>query len=442
METFLNKLKQWKPIHLCWLFRKFGLPIPPYFIGAANQVLDQRNYNIGDDDNADPDLCTWDGNSTPRVGQAKEVNFMVRLQVANDGTGDAAPGNWQLYYNTVDDEDTAIQVTTISGVVAITNGTPNDQVNCNSLVCSDQAEEWSDGIFTDASDESGERDLDQAHFTEYQFCVQFDTTAGGKIDYYFYLFFNGAKLNGTYDNVAKVTTAAIDISPDDVSSASEIVLSLQIIRIFNFNDLDGGFFIDSIERMDDSETDRMNDSATERMWTPGYNSGSLETEVIDVGAIVTGALYLDLISTDFLGAEYLIEYKTSTNGSDYTSYAVFVNGVSVNFRYIIFKITLIVDRSNYLQNNIKITGLYFSVDLPTIINEYVNQTIDVGGTVITFAKPYTTAASIGAEITPLSAVALIPTYDTVTKTTLKIYLFDKDGVDVGGTAGKIKITGF
>jgi hypothetical protein len=32
---FSKWLKEWKPIHLCWLFRKYNLPIPPYFIGGG-----------------------------------------------------------------------------------------------------------------------------------------------------------------------------------------------------------------------------------------------------------------------------------------------------------------------------------------------------------------------------------------------------------------------
>jgi len=98
LHNFNKRLKQWKPIHLCWLFEKYGLPVPPYFIGGTI-ALDQRNYILGDDDNADPDLCTWDVENTPRTSQAKEVNFMVRLQVANDGGLNTNTIDWELYYN-------------------------------------------------------------------------------------------------------------------------------------------------------------------------------------------------------------------------------------------------------------------------------------------------------------------------------------------------------
>lgn len=206
-----------------------------------------------------------------------------------------------------------------------------------------------------------------------------------------------------------------------------------VAREYNFNSLDGGFFVDGTEKMNDSGTDKMNDSETERMWTPGYDSGYLEAEVIDAGASVTGAIYLDLILTNYAGVSYFIQYKTSTNEADYTAYATFVNGVSGTFRYIIFKITLLMDKTNYPQNNILITGLYISVDLPTIKNSGVNVTVAPGGTAITFNTAYITAASISINVKVVSATALIATYEIPTKTGSVLHCFDPtDGSDDGG----------
>ena len=36
MRKLLEKLKKWKPIHLCWLFQKYGITIPPYLIGQSS----------------------------------------------------------------------------------------------------------------------------------------------------------------------------------------------------------------------------------------------------------------------------------------------------------------------------------------------------------------------------------------------------------------------
>jgi len=194
-----------------------------------------------------------------------------------------------------------------------------------------------------------------------------------------------------------------------------------------------GFFVDGTEQMDDSGTDRMNDSSTERMWTAAYDSGYLETESIDIGAEVTGSIYLDLVSTGYLGTEYLIEYKTSTDDITYTSYASFVSGVSATFRYIIFKITLSVDRANYPQNNIKISSLYINIDLPTIKNSGIDETIAASGSTITFDSAYTTAASIRIKANAVSSSGLFVTHELKTKTNFKAHVFNTSGTDVGGT---------
>ena len=45
---YITKLKNWKPIHLCWLFRKLGLPIPPLFIGNSKEAVTTNDAtNIG-----------------------------------------------------------------------------------------------------------------------------------------------------------------------------------------------------------------------------------------------------------------------------------------------------------------------------------------------------------------------------------------------------------
>ena len=79
LKRFHNWLLNWKPIHLCWLFRKFGWPIPKYLIGAGlNVYVDQTGWVIMDDDgDGDPDNCTADTPGVTRTGQAKETNFMV-----------------------------------------------------------------------------------------------------------------------------------------------------------------------------------------------------------------------------------------------------------------------------------------------------------------------------------------------------------------------------
>lgn len=209
--------RKWKPIHLCWFFKKLGLPIPRYLIGAA-AVLDQRNYIFADDDNADPDNCTFDAENTPREAQALDTNVMVRLQVAEDGGDATLSKNWQLFYNTVDNENTATQVTTLTNP-AIVNGTPADAAVVDVEKCSAQPETWQNGLYSE-SDETGKLLLAANGNTEFQFCIQFTTGATG--DYYFYLFHDDSKLSGTYDNVAKITIGVSTLSIN-VSECEEVI---------------------------------------------------------------------------------------------------------------------------------------------------------------------------------------------------------------------------
>lgn len=187
-------------------------------------VLDQRNYIIGDDDNADPDLCTWDAENTPRIEQIKEANFMLRIQVANDGDAKVDPAIWTFLYNTVNDPDTATQITTVSATIAISNGTPANLASMDENVCTEQPESWINGIYIDTSD-SVDKTMGSNKYFELQCCVQFDDTAEDGQDYYFFMFYNGAKLNGTYDNVAKVTTETgdLNINVHDCSETTEII---------------------------------------------------------------------------------------------------------------------------------------------------------------------------------------------------------------------------
>ena len=178
--------------------------------GAA--ALDQRTYNIGDDDgdNTDPDSCTFDGADTPRAGQPKELNFMVRIGVAEDAGNDSGSKNWQLFGHTSDVPASAtwIDTGTTTAWASISTGSIGDHELCATELCTPQAEAFlgiGEGI--DASDETGKIELLASSNLEHQFCVQFTAAAGDDTTYYFYVRFNEAVLPGSHV-AAQVTTAA------------------------------------------------------------------------------------------------------------------------------------------------------------------------------------------------------------------------------------------
>ena len=169
-------------------------------------ALDQRNYRIGADNNADPDLCTWSASDNTPGSYPIGTKAMIRIQVAEDVGNSTANTYWSLYYNTVDNPDTATQVTSITNP-KISDGTPTDGTATDTRICAEQAETWKNGLYSE-SDTTGKFALTGNYYTEFQFCIEF--TSGATGTYYFYLFYNAAKLNGTYDNVVQITVATTE----------------------------------------------------------------------------------------------------------------------------------------------------------------------------------------------------------------------------------------
>lgn len=73
-RPFKQWLRQWKPIHLCWLFEKLNLPIPKYFIGGGDGPPVFSGGNI---DNATRNL--GNAEDTPVAGWNKANLFIVAL---------------------------------------------------------------------------------------------------------------------------------------------------------------------------------------------------------------------------------------------------------------------------------------------------------------------------------------------------------------------------
>ena len=206
-------LRNWKPIHLCWWFRKHNLPIPPLFIGGpAVPVLNQVHWKIGDNDSADPDTCSFDAIDTTRTGQAKTTPFMVRIQVTN--TGDAGGSQaWELYYNSSDTTTGAVQVGAALGanvLVDSVGGQPTDGANCDgSTVVYDYSGSytWQNGEYDEGDGATDKLALGADYYTDFQFSVQFTADAAYSTTYYFFLYFNGGVLDN-YSSSAKVATEA------------------------------------------------------------------------------------------------------------------------------------------------------------------------------------------------------------------------------------------
>ena len=182
--------------------------------GSPNVV--QTNYKIGDNDNADPDLCSFDALSTPRANVAKETPFMVRLQVKNTGTGNMGTGSLgELYYNDENVIGGAVQVgTVLDGDVQVdsVDGLPTDGDAVDDKTIIDDLSDapdslfWLDGKYDDVDAQVGKFTLAIDNFRDLQYCIQFTSLAQNNTTYYFWLIKNYLDV---VDNVAQVQTAPV-----------------------------------------------------------------------------------------------------------------------------------------------------------------------------------------------------------------------------------------
>ena len=169
--------------------------------------LDQRNYIIGTPDNANVDSCSYDSENTERTGQSKGVNFIVRIQVAEDVGNSTGNDYWQLFVNSVNDRPTAWQITTTSSDVQSVSDTPSTNPATYKCTNLDPPLTWQNGLLVESSDESGKLQLAGNYFTEFAWICVFTSGASDNTSYYFWLYFSDDPLTGTYDNIARVKTA-------------------------------------------------------------------------------------------------------------------------------------------------------------------------------------------------------------------------------------------
>jgi len=71
---FIDWIENWKPIHLCWFFRRVGWKIPKYFIGASTGYFNPSSVNAsGSWTNVD-NCYTSDGNYASYISYSETPN--------------------------------------------------------------------------------------------------------------------------------------------------------------------------------------------------------------------------------------------------------------------------------------------------------------------------------------------------------------------------------
>jgi len=175
----------------------------------------QVHYKIGDNDNANADLCSIDALDTGRVNQALEAPFMIRIQAVQI---DVTPtgGEWTLWYNDTDDIDSAVKVgTALDGTIQVdsVNGLPTNEA---ALVVDDVVNDntatktWTNGEYCDQDATTEEIILNEQYYSDFQYCVKFTALAQSEKTYYFYIKIETIELD-QYVYVAQVKTILIPV---------------------------------------------------------------------------------------------------------------------------------------------------------------------------------------------------------------------------------------
>lgn len=158
MRRLHSRLKNWKPIHLCWLFKRLGFPIPPYLIGGGSD-FDFVGGRIGNSDRTwaaaqDVDVTDWVKTNDFIVAAQVEAlghnggNSELRLEWRNLTDGGAwtvLSATGQLKYGATDLVDGNAVIHTeegISGGAAThEDGRENEGANARTVVVAQNAHE-------------------------------------------------------------------------------------------------------------------------------------------------------------------------------------------------------------------------------------------------------------------------------------------------------------
>ena len=180
-----SKLKLWKPIHLCWLFEKFDLPIPPYLIGAATGTAVLAGSRIANStrtwqEDEDIDVAAWvktndfifAASIETQSGKKTNKNLSLRWRNKTEaGSFTALSGAGELTWNGITDlvNDNALTSgeagCTPSGGQIWIDGIEREGANQITFDTSNQADRWSE--YQWAIDCSGAQDGDEYEFEIY-----------------------------------------------------------------------------------------------------------------------------------------------------------------------------------------------------------------------------------------------------------------------------------
>lgn len=172
--------KKFRPIHLCWLFRRLGLPIPPFVgAGSAFTVSGSRIANA---------TRTWQAaEDTPVTNWNKANDFIVAIAFESSAHASAA-GNLRIYWRNKTDGGSFTSLYTYG---EITYFGETDLVNDNAVVTGEKGCTSLLTTFVDGVEREGENEyykgLGNDEWTECHWAVDASNALPGK-EYEFELY--------------------------------------------------------------------------------------------------------------------------------------------------------------------------------------------------------------------------------------------------------------
>lgn len=164
------------------------------------------------------------------------------------------------------------------------------------------------------------------------------------------------------------------------------------------------------------------------------SSPYFELPEIDLGADTDGVrLWANMAA--YLGAgetgvsDPILSIALKPDGGSYGAFQDWSVGTISGTRYIKARIRL--DTATGVA---AIYGFTLTIDAEPRSETFANQTIAVGGTTITFSQPFHVAPGITITAQASGGSARIGIYDTLTTTSVKVYIHNTSDTDTGGTA--------
>jgi len=201
--------RRWKPIHLCWLFRALGLPVPRYFIGTTAAVYDQESFRFRDDDGSES-AATWHGLlNADAADLANDTNYRIRINVKEQNVAVGSNENITFHYSYKGGAWTAI--TTISSYIkAIASANFNDLDESTQQLTSGGFDTTNNAMSETGAAGSNALDPPQASYVETELCFQIvsaDVANGDTID--IRVLFDGAL--DTWTEVPRITVLKANV---------------------------------------------------------------------------------------------------------------------------------------------------------------------------------------------------------------------------------------